>query len=214
MKQNSAQLSRLSIAASDIGEYRDGYMSNIEFDKDSQAGILALQQKIGHMFSDGIWFQPKDSLHITLFDFIAPKVEYDVSRSELFCKQQELIFKTMEQLAIEFHEFTIQLNAIHVSQSAIYVQGEDDGSIHAMRNRFTELYDLDERTKKPPIIIHSTIGRFTDVMDIHELNEYTRKIKVDINVHVENLRVVHERKLPMLEYEILNTWELQHEANS
>ena len=209
MKPDSPQPPKLSIATSGIGEYSDGYMSNIALDVDAATQVSALQQKIGHAFSKGVWFQPEDSLHITLFDFIAPKVEYDVPRRELFRQQHETIFDTMAQLAVESHTFTITLQSIHVSQSAIYLQGKDDGSVRAIRDRFTELYDLDERTKKPPAIIHSTIGRFTNAADIHDLNEYIQEMEVNIDVPVKHLRLVHERRLPMLDYEILDTWKLR-----
>lgn len=69
-----------------------------------------------------------------------------------------------------------------------------------MRNRFMELYELDERTKKPPKIIHSTIARFIDSIDVEAVEDAVRQLNVDVTIPVDHLRLVHEQQIPMLRY--------------
>ena len=193
----------------DIGEYRDGYMSNIPLTVEGQGAIVALQRKVADQLGSAIWLQPKDTLHATLFDFIAPKVEYDEERSVLFEKQKGLIDRVLAQLALESHSFTITFSEVHASPSAIYVQGYDDGSIVRIRERFMQLYPLDDRTKKPPTIIHSTIARFNDEIEIEHVDQAVAQLQIAATVPVESLRLVHEQQIPMLEYEEISIYKMR-----
>lgn len=194
--------------STDIGEYRDGYMSNIPFTVESRNGIGELQRKIADALGDAVWLQPRDSLHVTLFDFIAPKVEYDEERSTLFEKQKEHIQYVLAQLALESSPFTIMFNEICVSPSAIYIKGYDDGGMAKLRERFLQLYPLDARTKKPPTIIHSTIARFAVAIEIERVQDVVSHLQIATTMPADTLRLVHEQQIPMLKYEEISAYRM------
>jgi hypothetical protein len=196
-------------AATDIGEYRDGYMSNVSFTAENQYAIEKLQSKIGQILPDVVWLQPKESLHVTLFDFIAPKVKYDVDRAILYEKQKELINQVLAQLVLESDPFSVVFDEVCISPSAVYIKGKDDGGFARIRDRFLQLYPLDERTKKPPTIIHSTVARFTDEINLENVESILSQLSINVALPINSFRLVHEQQIPMLRYKVLSEYSVE-----
>lgn len=193
----------------DIGQYKDGYMSNICIEGTAAESVSAIQTKLESQLGSSVWLQPLESLHITLFDFIAPKVEYPIPHKQLYDISADDIDEVMVRLASNFKPFTIHITALKSSENAVYLEGYDDGTTARIRNEFLKLYRLDKRTKKPPEIIHSTIARFIENIDTDKVREVVDCQIDEITIPVTSLRLVHERRIPMLEYETLKEYLLQ-----
>ena len=198
-----------TVIAHDVGQRKDWYMSNIPITGEAAMSIRTIQQMLGDQLGSQLWVQPQESLHVTLFDFIAPKVEYDTPHKKLFDALAGDIDEVMSQLAHEFKQFELQLTLLKFSAGAIYLEGYDDGSIASIRKRFLELFALDAKTKRPPQIIHSTIARFTDSIDIDNIQATVERQVDQIIIPVRSLRLVHEQRIPMLQYETLKEYLLQ-----
>ena len=193
----------------DVGKILDGYMTNIPFADSAARQVLSLQQSIEAQLGSAAWSQPVSSLHVTLFDFIAPKIQYDEPHKTIYTQEKAKINDVLCQLAQEFSSFTIFLDTICASQDAIYIKGSDNGSVDLIRKRFLELYTLDHRTKRPPQIIHSTIMRFTDNVALTNVERIISTESIAVSIPVTYLRLTHETQIPMLGYEELNRYLLQ-----
>lgn len=73
-----------TIPSADIGEILNGYMVNIALTDDATRSVEKLCDAIDQKIPNVAWFQPKESLHVTLFDFIAPKVNYGIDHKTMF----------------------------------------------------------------------------------------------------------------------------------
>lgn len=68
----------------DIGRRAVGYMVNTVPSEENQQKVASLQQRIAKAFGDSVWVTPRETLHITLMDWIAPLIDYRKDKDELF----------------------------------------------------------------------------------------------------------------------------------
>jgi len=193
----------------EFGKERLGYMCNTNFSNDNQKRIADVQIKLDKRLPGVLWLAPLESLHITLFDWIAPLIDYGKSKEELF----QLIHADYDQAMIDtlkkYDPIKIKFNELEVSQNAVILKGQDSGEYEKIRNQLLERMDLLPGTKLPPKIIHTSIARYKNSVPIDEITSATKDIPVDINHLTSNFRLVKETLDPMLRFEVLKRYALE-----
>lgn len=186
-----------------------GYVVNTTF-SDANSDVLSkLIKDIEGEFGDSVFCMPEDSLHITLFDWIAPLVDYGgQDKAVLFEQIKDSYGDAITEILDTIEPFAITLNEIRVSPTTIYITGEDSGQFQEIRQRFLDQITLLPDTKQPPTIIHSSLGRFTKPIQMDRVREFLAKRTLDITQPVETFRLVKTSREPMLEYEVLKTYRL------
>lgn len=171
--------------------------------------VEKMQKVLKAEFGDIIWLLPKDALHITLMDWLAPFVDYQGHPDELFDKLKEEYIGVLKTVLQDQKSIQVYFNIVKVSPTTIIIQGKDDGSYAQIRKKFLEKIDLLPGTKFPPGIVHASIARFAGEDDMQKAEEIVPKLSIDLTETVKEFRLVRETKLPMLEYEVLERFKLK-----
>ncbi len=197
-----------TIIGADIERRVIGYMVNAELDPDNQNAIKQVQDSITNEFGEAVWAAPRDSLHITLLDWLAPLVDYGRDKTELFDELQEQYDQALTRSLARVSLIAVRFTTISVGQSAIFISGRDNGEFAQVRNDFIENVTLLPDTKLPPTIIHSTIARFKEEVDLGPIQDFVSQLSIDFVQPVSQFRLVKESVDPMLEFETIKEYPL------
>lgn len=189
-------------------QYVSGYMLNSGFSQASQNIVADLNHQLLDKFSEVISPQPKEALHVTLMDWVAPLVDYEQGHDNLFQQVFPEYDRTLTAITNDLRAFAVQFDTIKVSPAAIYIEGHDNGQFSKVRETFLQNATLPPGTKQPPAIVHCTIARFNDRIAIESIHQFVSTLTIDINQSIDGFRLVHETHMPMLEYEIIKTYQL------
>jgi hypothetical protein len=185
-----------------------GYMLNGALSKSNQVFISQLQKRFSDTFGDTIYTLPFDSLHITLMDWVAPLVDYMMSKDQLFQKLFSQYDEALTEILDNVQEINIHFDTLKVSNGAIFLVGTDNGQFQAIRNAFVDKVSLVTGTKQPPTIIHTTIARFTKEIELDNVQRFALTEFVSFTQSVKEFRLVNEKKIPMLEYDLVKYYAL------
>lgn len=192
-----------------IKEPYEGYVLNTPFSDQNADLIMSLIDKIKSEYDTSVYCTGRDSLHITLLDWIAPLVDYgSQDKAKLFNQIYDQYDATIEAITANMHKFEVTFDTIQVSPSTVYISGHDNGEFAQIRNRFLETTELLPDTKLPPTIIHSSLARFTDEIDFSKVESFVSKLSIDFKQTINNFRLVHSHREPMLEFEVIKNYSL------
>ncbi len=195
-----------TIIGTDISRHVTGYMINAELSENGKDAVSAIQKRIVDKFGKTIWTAPRDSLHITLLDWLAPLVDYGKDKDALFKdireKYDQVISESIDHTAL----ITVKFDTISVGRSAIFISGHDSGEFARIRQNFLNEVTLLPGTKLPPTIIHSTICRFNEEIDMPPLEDAISELSVDFTEEISRFRLVRESVDPMLQFEIVKEY--------
>jgi hypothetical protein len=192
-----------------VGKPFEGYMLNAEFSAENAHLLNTLLDSIKKELGEAIYAAPIDSLHITLMDWIAPLITYDVKDKvalfESIKAQYDAVFTNIVK---DVKTITINFNEIRVSPSTIFIVGRDDGEFQDIRERFLKKVELLPKTKLPPTIIHASLARFTKPIELSSVKDFIEPQSISITQNVDNFRLVHSKREPLLEYDIIKRYHL------
>lgn len=171
--------------------------------------VHKIQTSLAENFPEAVWTAPRDSLHITLLDWLTPPVEYGQSKDDLFRSIESEYTHVMESIFRKQHSIEVVFDTIEVHPAAIIVRGHDDGSYRRIREQFLDRVDLLPGTKPPGHIIHSTIGRFLQPIDIEEVKSVIKGMSLVVPEKISEFRLVRERQDFMQRYETLRRFTLE-----
>lgn len=162
----------------------------------------------------GITVQPADTLHISLLDFIDsiidPAHHGYPSKTALWQKIGPQCEAAAHKALKDIKPFDIRFGELIVTDTAVILKGEDDGQIQQIRNSI--MADIDSlrlpRSKRPPVIVHSSIARYAKVMPLEPIREAAAGERVDFILHVDTIWLLHQFKMNMLESEELKAYHL------
>lgn len=185
----------------------EGYVLNAVFSDDNSRIITTLTQEIEREYGKKVFVMPKNSLHITLMDWVAPLVDYgEPDKEELFNSIRTEYDDALSKILSTMPPITVRFTEIKVYPTTIILQGHDDGQFQVIRNRFLDAVRLLPNTKKPPTIIHSSIARFKSAMPLETVETLIASKRIDIVQEVDAFRLVHTSQEPMLQFEILKEY--------
>lgn len=192
-----------------VGGQYEGYVLNAEFSTENKDTLEALMQLLGQQFGSAVFAMPRNSLHITLFDWIAPLVDYGGADKEVLFSQCQPSYDTaLNEILRNQPPITVTFNELRASPSTIFLVGHDDGSFQHIRNQFIDRVELLPNTKKPPEIIHSSVARFTEIIALEGVEQFIRRQRISFTQTVDAFRLVHTSREPMLEFEVLKRYPL------
>lgn len=64
-------------------------------------------------------------------------------------------------------------------------------------------------TKQPPTIIHCSLARFTQPLDLNDVKDFILQESICFTQEVESFHLVHSMREPMLEFEVLKKFSLE-----
>jgi hypothetical protein len=185
-----------------------GYMMNVELSDQNKQKVAVIQEQLVKKFGEGIWSAPPESLHVTLFDWIAPLVEYDEDKEVLYKKIFSEYDKVVSAALKSVDPITVTFDQIQAAPSAIFIFGHDDGQFEQIRKYFLDNIELLPNTKKPPEIVHSTISRFTKELELEPIQEFLKSVDFSITQEITSFRLVREEIDPMLKFKLIKDYQL------
>jgi 2'-5' RNA ligase len=163
---------------------------------------------------NGVMVQPAASLHISVLDFIDafidPAHHGYPNKDAFWQKIGDTCEAAIQNALIGIKPFDIRFGELVVTDSAIILKGEDDGQLQRIRESI--LHDIDAirlpRSKRPPVIIHSSIARYTKEMSLEPIREAAAGQMVNFILHVDTFHLIHQLKMNMLESQELKAYHL------
>jgi hypothetical protein len=187
-----------------------GYMVNTLLSESSKSKIKDLQETFTSEFQNAIWPTPADTLHITLFDWLAPLVNYNDDKDRIFEKIHPEYDAVLSSILTTVKPIDVTFNRLIISPSAIAI-ATDEESTHAfndIRQRFLAEIDLLPNTKQPPAIVHGTIARFVGEIALDDVKRVAKSLDVAFIEQVTGFQLVRETRLPMLDYSVIKKYTL------
>lgn len=201
-------MGKSAIPSPEIGQSATGYVINTGFSEQNTERLAELQQKLAEQLPDSVWFQPADSTHVTLLDWVAPLVDYGSDKNALFADFQTQYGDIINRVFEQEPEISVEFTEVRASPKALFIVGEDDGSFQRLRETLLGAVELLPGTKPPPRIIHATIARFTETIDLALVAKAARSTDVEFTQPVTEFRLVKELVIPMLDYQVLERYPL------
>ena len=192
-----------------INQPHEGYVMNTLFSDENATLLTNLMAKIQETLDDAVFCMPQKSLHITLLDWIAPLVNYEGSnKTALFEQIYEKYDEALTEITTAQEPIEVTFDQIHLSPTTLYISGHDNGQFEDIRSTYLEKVELLPGTKLPPKIIHSSLARFTKAIDMSLITSFIESQSISFNQTVAAFQLVHTTKEPMLEFEVLKTYQL------
>ena len=143
------------------GTKHEGYIVNAGFSPQNTAKISEFMEYLRGLYGDAINLQIENSLHITLFDWIAPLLDYGgQDKAKLYQRVKNQYDEQLTKILAEHSPISVHFDTVEVHPTTVIIKGHDDGSFQKIRDAFVASVDILPGTKMPPEIIHSSIGRF------------------------------------------------------
>lgn len=171
--------------------------------------IVDLQRKIIKNFPSAVWPVPDESLHITLMDWLAPFTDYSGNPDNLYLKIKDEYTIALKSVLQNKNKLSIHFDEIRVSSTTIYIQASLDRELNQIRSDFLEKVALLPGTKPPANITHISIARFAGEYDLKPITDYLSRLSIEYKELISEWRLVRETKLPMLEYKVIEKFQLK-----
>lgn len=186
-----------------------GYVVNSPFDENSQENIANLQKKFMKRFGDSVFIPSPETLHTTLMDWLAPLVDYGQDKDKLFKEIYEEYDRTLLEALEGIAPIQVQVDTIGVSPEAIFIRGHDNGGYQQIRDKFLGRVTLLPNTKRPPQIIHSTIGRFAAEISLQDVQNFAATQEINFTQTIDAFRLLRTTDTVMAGWELLKTYQLE-----
>jgi hypothetical protein len=165
-----------------------------------------LIQQLGGHFKDAIFKPALPALHITLFDWVAPLIDFGQDKHRMFEQLQPAYDQALEAILAAEKPITVVFDQLKASPNTIYIEGRDDGTFKRIRDRFIEMVELPEGAKQPPAIVHSSLARFVKPIDLEEARTFLATKQISFTEEVRNFRLLHAVNEPPLHLEVLKNY--------
>ena len=192
-----------------LGRQFIGYVVNSDFSEASQDRIAELQQKFRDQFGNALIISSPETLHITLMDWLAPLVDYGRDKDKIFKEIFEEYDRVVEKSVEDIGPIDVRFGTIGVGSEAIFLTGKDEGQYQTIRERFLGQVSLLPNTKMPPKIIHTTIARFSTVMDLQPVRDFATTQLISFDETINNFRLLRSADTTMDAKKIIKRYYLK-----
>jgi len=174
---------------------------------DEAAQLIAeFQASLVDRFSDAIWSVPRESLHIS-FNALSPIYESDRTL-DAPSDVPAIYTDAFKAIVSEQKPIKLHFDTVEAFPAAIILKAQDNGIYKQLRNQFNERVELPAGTKSTPEIIHTTICKFHQSVDLDEIKDFLSTKTVEMDMLVDEFRIVREKILYMVDYDILQRFNL------
>jgi hypothetical protein len=187
-----------------------GYIINAGLSDRLADEVHRIQASLAENFPEAIWPAPRESLHITLMDWLAPLVDYRQDKDKLFQSIESEYVSVLENILRSQKPINVIFDTIEVHPAAIIIKGRDDGSYQRIRKQFLDRVDLLPNTKPPGQIVHSTICKFLQPIDVGEIKSFVESMDLAVPEEISEFRLARESQIFMQRYEVLRRFILGH----
>jgi hypothetical protein len=191
-----------------LGKEFIGYVLNTAFAEEGQEAIIKLQREFSEYFGGAVYVPHPDTLHITLMDWLAPLVDYGRNKDDIFKEIHEEYDVVLRQSIKGVSPISVDFNQIGVSAEAIILIGQDKGQYQEIRSRFLGKVTLLPNTKMPPQIIHTTIVRYADAVDLQPVKDFAAKQTISFPHTTDAFRLLRTTDTSMEAKELIKTYQL------
>lgn len=165
--------------------------------------LLELRSDIG----PGLYAMPKEALHITLCEIFQAK-DYSQDKQHLFDMSRKAFEDIPADILKHFSPIKIIFNKIEASPYAIIIRGEDDGSFKKIRKQLLKRLPIPLETKAPPDIIHISIARFTERLDLTTVGKLAGRHSINQEEIIQDFRLIHTTVFPFNQYSTIRKYPL------
>jgi hypothetical protein len=185
----------------------DGYIIIAPLDERIKTALTGVQNKIAEVIPRStLWLPEDDQLHVTFAHIISPDAKYAESTQSLFTRVGSTAISALGEIVPNDLDIPILFDKIEAFPGSIVVMGRDDGSMQQLRTAFGARFKRPEGTRPAPEIIHTTIARFREEMDLDIVRKCVAGLSVSFEGHITQLQLIHEQKIFVQEHEILQTY--------
>ena len=187
-----------------------GYMVNTLLSEPTQNEVKKLQDIFVSKFRDAVWSTPANTLHVTLLDWLAPLVDYGEDKDQVFEKINPEYSAVLNGILKTIRPIDLTFNRLVVGPFAVAIVTDEKSTqvFNNIRQQFLEKIDLLPNTKQPPNIVHSTIIRFVDEIDLNSVKKFAETLNFSFIERVNVFQLVRETALPMLDYSVIKKYPL------
>ncbi len=172
------------------------------------------RRKIGALLADlnrelpgVLWPMPLEALHITLCEIIQIK-PYGHNKEDLYALHKLDYEDGSAEILAATKPVRIRFGSVTATPQAIIVTGQDGGTFNALRDRLIQRFPLPAETGPPPNIVHCSIARYAQAVDLAEVQAVVRRHDVGFEEEVTEFKLVKHLVAPLLKYDTLRTYPL------
>jgi hypothetical protein len=178
------------------------------FTKQSLDQLTIIQDQLSSCLGDTIWITPRRALHSTLMEVICDR-EYTISRKELFAKWYTQYSQIVLETLADVPSFDLIFSELEFSPRAIIVRSASSEIFNNIRSKVLSRIKLPEGTKIPPDITHCSLARYSSGLDLAEVLDRTKTIKVNTTEHISSFSLHKDLGPPIFEPKLLQRYELR-----
>ncbi len=182
-----------------IGEFErqtEGYIVIMPLPDAVTSKIDSLQQEIAEQLpASGLWLPHGDQLHVTFAHVVSPDATYESDRDTLFEAARPAVESALTDVAPLLRGNTIVFDTIQAFPAAIILTGKDYGTMAMARQKYLEKVQLPDGSRLPPKIIHITLARFREQMNMADVEAAIAKLTPNILFTPERLELVQEHSM-------------------
>ncbi len=191
-----------------LNQERVGYWVGCFLSPEQQQVVAALQTALSRELPGLLWLTPPQRLHVTLFEIIMPLRDYPLDKDQLFAAHHDEIAWNLDVLFRRQPPIRIDFNAVAASPETIIITGTDDGSFERWRAEAVARPIIQQGSRTPPDIIHSSIARYVQSADLDTVRSTVAKHAVHFQETVRSLSLCRIFRTPM-ECEVLHEYALE-----
>jgi hypothetical protein len=186
-----------------------GYVVNAEFSAENSRHLAELASQINQELGGALFCAPAEALHITLFDWMAPRRNYpNRNKDELFKQIQASYDLATVNALKECGPFVVHFDTIRATADTLIIEGSDDAQFKSIRERFMqEVVPLPE-TIEPPTIIHSSLGRFIKSVDMGTVRRVLADKAINFDQKIEAFKLKRSEQANISNATVLKQYQL------
>lgn len=172
---------------------------------EARTSVVQLQKTLQAELGDALWLMPPEALHITLLEIIQPK-PYSQDKQALFERHREEYLTGTAAVMEKVRPVTAIFNEMVVSPQAVILKTQSGERFNAIRRDLLDKLPLPAETSAPPDIIHTSIARFTQEIDLELVGRAAGKLDIELKETTTEFQLVHNIVPPLLKYKTLQTY--------
>lgn len=171
--------------------------------------IATVQQTIGEAFPRVIWSSPAQALHISLLDLLSARTQYAADKLQLFQEHFSEYNTALSEILAQEGIIKVTFSQLRVTPQAIIIIGSDNGSFERIREALKGRISLLPGTKPMPQLIHSTICRYKQEVDLKPIEDLVSQQSISFVEYITVFRLTREIVWPLVEFEVVKEYSLE-----
>jgi hypothetical protein len=163
--------------------------------------VCALQDIIERECDGPLLRVPPQSLHMTVVTLINAARQLSKSNDEVWSLKGKGWHETIERSLSATFPFDLCFREVASSEAAIFLKAQEPPELRRLRSTISDAVSFEDWRPKPPRIAHITLFRFSAEEWLSKPNVDTELLPIEVKV--ENLQLVKERRYPSVEVDML-----------